>query len=84
MMSNPADAAGGRSRLPDIRISNLSKRFWSYDFVEAQTNDGGRVRLLTLIDEFPPRGAAKLRRMLDAITIDKPALSEKIRKPGTI
>jgi putative transposase len=25
---------------------------WSYDFVEAQTNDGRRTRLLTLIDEF--------------------------------
>ncbi len=25
---------------------------WSYDFVEAQTHDGRRVRLLTLIDEF--------------------------------
>jgi transposase InsO family protein len=25
---------------------------WSYDFVEAQTHDGQKVRLLTLIDEF--------------------------------
>jgi transposase InsO family protein len=25
---------------------------WSYDFVEAQTHDGRRVRLMTLIDEF--------------------------------
>jgi putative transposase len=25
---------------------------WSYDFVEAQTHDGRRIRLLTLIDEF--------------------------------
>ncbi len=25
---------------------------WSYDFVEAQTHDGRKVRLLTLIDEF--------------------------------
>ena len=26
---------------------------WSYDFVEAQTHDGRKVRLMTLIDEFP-------------------------------
>ncbi len=25
---------------------------WSYDFVEVQTNDGRRLRLMTLIDEF--------------------------------
>jgi DNA replication protein DnaC len=25
---------------------------WSYDFVEAQTHDGRKFRLLTLIDEF--------------------------------
>jgi putative transposase len=25
---------------------------WSYDFVEAQTHDGRRLRLMTLIDEF--------------------------------
>jgi putative transposase len=25
---------------------------WSYDFVEAQTHDGRRIRLMTLIDEY--------------------------------
>ena len=25
---------------------------WSYDFVEAQTHDGRKLRLMTLIDEF--------------------------------
>ena len=25
---------------------------WSYDFVEAQTHDGRKIRLMTLIDEF--------------------------------
>jgi hypothetical protein len=25
----------------------------SYDFVEAQTHDGHRIRLMTLIDELP-------------------------------
>lgn len=35
---------------------------WSYDFVEAQTHDGRKLRLMTLIDEFtraiqsPPSG----------------------------
>ena len=28
------------------------KHVWSYDFVEAQTHDGRKVRLMTLIDEF--------------------------------
>jgi hypothetical protein len=33
---------------------------WSYDFVEAQTHDGRKLRLMTLIDEFPspPFGAS--------------------------
>jgi len=26
--------------------------FWSYDFVETQTHDGRKLRLMTLIDEF--------------------------------
>jgi hypothetical protein len=25
---------------------------WSYDFVEVQTHDGRKLRLMTLIDEF--------------------------------
>ena len=25
---------------------------WSFDFVESQTHDGRRLRLMTLIDEF--------------------------------
>jgi putative transposase len=28
---------------------------WSFDFVEARTNDGRRLRLMTLIDEFSRR-----------------------------
>jgi putative transposase len=28
---------------------------WSFDFVEAQTHDGRRLRLMTLIDEWPDR-----------------------------
>ena len=34
---------------------------WSYNFVEAQTHDGRKLRLMTLIDEFtrsPPFGAS--------------------------
>src|SRR5436309_9176039 len=30
----------------------VSNHVWSYDFVEAQTHDGRKVRLMTLIDEF--------------------------------
>jgi hypothetical protein len=35
---------------------------WSYDFVEVQTHDGRKLRLMTLIDEFtrsPPFGASE-------------------------
>jgi len=35
---------------------------WSYVFVEAQTHDGRKLRLMTLIDEFtrsPPFGASE-------------------------
>ena len=32
---------------PDMR-----DHIWSDDFVEAQTNDGHKLRLMTLIDEF--------------------------------
>jgi len=28
---------------------------WSFDFVETRTNDGRRLRLMTLIDEFSRR-----------------------------
>jgi putative transposase len=35
-----------RSSLPEHR-----NHVWSYDFVEAQTHDGRRLRLMTLIDE---------------------------------
>jgi hypothetical protein len=34
---------------------------WSYNFVEVQTHDGCKLRLMTLIDEFtrsPPFGAS--------------------------
>jgi hypothetical protein len=36
---------------------------WSYDFVEVQTRDGRKLRLMTLIDEFtrsPPFGASPI------------------------
>jgi transposase InsO family protein len=36
-----------------IRLRPLHRNHvWSYDFVEAQTHDGRKLRLLTLIDEF--------------------------------
>lgn len=39
---------GSRIRLRPERRNHV----WSYDFVEAQTHDGRKVRLMTLIDEF--------------------------------
>ena len=45
-----------RDRLNDgscIRLRpERRNHVWSYDFVEAQTHDGRKVRLMTLIDEF--------------------------------
>ena len=36
-----------------IRLRPESRNHvWSYDFVEAQTHDGRKLRLMTLIDEF--------------------------------
>jgi putative transposase len=47
---------GGRLWLNDgscIRLRpERRNHVWSYDFVEAQTQDGRKLRLLTLIDEF--------------------------------
>jgi putative transposase len=46
----------GRLRLGDGSCVRLRperrNHVWSYDFVEAQTHDGLKVRLMTLIDEF--------------------------------
>jgi transposase InsO family protein len=38
---------------PCIRLRpERRNHVWSYDFVEAQTHDGRKLRLMTLIDEF--------------------------------
>jgi putative transposase len=46
----------GRLWLNDVSCLRLRperrNHVWSYDFVEAQTHDGRKVRLMTLIDEF--------------------------------
>jgi hypothetical protein len=39
---------GSCNRLPPERRNHV----WSYDFVGALTQDGSKVRLVTLIDEF--------------------------------
>ena len=31
---------------------SIGNHVWNYDFVEAQTHDGRKVRLMTLIDQF--------------------------------
>ena len=42
---------------------------WSFDFVEARTNDGRRLRLMTLIDEFSRRCLAiRVARRINAIS----------------
>ena len=43
---------------------------WSFDFVEARTNDGRRLRLMTLIDEFSRRCLAiRVARRINAISV---------------
>jgi transposase InsO family protein len=49
-----------RLRMPDAKRLSAAywvrperrNHVWSYDFVEAQTHDGRKLRLMTLIDEF--------------------------------
>lgn len=43
---------------------------WSFDFVEAQTHDGRRLRLMTLIDEFSRKCLAiRVARRINAIGV---------------
>ncbi len=43
---------------------------WSYDFVEAQTHDGRKVRLMTLIDEFTREGLAiRVARRINSLGV---------------
>ena len=43
---------------------------WSFDFVEARTNDGRRLRLMTLIDEFSRKCLAiYVARRINAIDV---------------
>jgi putative transposase len=43
---------------------------WSFDFVEAQTHDGRRIRLMTLIDEFTRKClAVRVARRINAIGV---------------
>ena len=49
---------GSRIRLRPQRRNHV----WAYDFVEARTHDGRRLRLLVVIDEYTPasRGSSRL------------------------
>ena len=43
---------------------------WSFDFVETQTRDGRRIRLMTLIDEFTRKSLAiRVARRINAIGV---------------
>jgi putative transposase len=47
-----------------------SNHVWSFDFVEARTHDGRRLRLMTLIDEFSRRCLAiRVARRINAIGV---------------
>jgi len=54
-----------------IRLRPLyPNHVWSFDFVEARTNDGRRLRLMTLIDEFSRRCLAiRIARRINAIGV---------------
>ena len=72
---SPAKAAQARSALADRRIvrsaaPRTSKPRLSFDFVEAQTHDGRRLRLMTLIDEFSRKCLAiRVARRINAIGV---------------
>ena len=42
----------GSTTVPAFDCDRTRNHVWSYDFVEAQTHDGRKLRLMTLIDEF--------------------------------
>jgi len=49
---------------------------WSFDFVEAQTHDGRRLRPMTLIDEFTRKcRAIRVARRINAIGVIETASS---------
>jgi len=54
-----------------IRLRPLyPNHVWSFDFVETRTNDGRRLRLMTLIDEFSRRCLAiRVARRINAISV---------------
>ena len=55
---------------------------WSYDFVEAQTYDGHKLRLMTLIDEFTRECLAiVVNRSIDADGVVA-CLDELVAKRG--
>jgi putative transposase len=55
---------------------------WSFDFVEAATHDGRRIRLMTLIDEFTRKCLAiRVARRINAIGVIK-ALADALLFEG--
>ena len=56
---------------------------WSFDFVETQTHDGRRIRLMTLIDEFTRKCLAiRVARRINAIGVIE-ALADAMLFEGT-
>jgi putative transposase len=56
---------------------------WSFDFVETQTHDGRRIRLMTLIDEFSRKCLAiRVARRINAIGVIE-ALADAMLMNGT-
>ena len=56
---------------------------WSFDFVETRTNDGRRLRLMTLIDEFTRKCLAiRVARRINAIGVIE-TLADAILFEGT-
>jgi len=56
---------------PCVRLRpEYPNHVWSFDFVETQTHDGRRIRLMTLIDEFTRKCLAiRVARRINAIGV---------------
>jgi putative transposase len=60
--------AGPRGEV--IRRAQHPNHVWSYDFIEDRTERGGRLKMLTVLDEFTRRSLAiRVKRRIDSLRV---------------
>lgn len=74
---------------PELTKATHANKSWSMDFMSDQLFDGGRFRLLTIVDDFTRESLAievasglrgdDVARVLDHIKLERGSLPEKIR-----